>query len=64
MTGAAAGQEPDAVVLARIEFKLDAAIRADADHEARLRALESARWPLPTLAFLMSVGSAIIALVK
>ena len=29
------------------------------DHEARLRALERNRWPLPALAVLISVGSMI-----
>ena len=64
MTGPAAGQEPDGLVLARLEFKLDAALRQDADHETRLRALEGARWPLPTLAVLVSVASSIIAVVR
>jgi hypothetical protein len=28
-----------------------------ADHESRLRALERARWPLPSLAALLAIGS-------
>lgn len=56
--------EAEAVTLARIEFKLDAAIRNDADHEVRIRALESNRWPLPTLAALVSVGAVIISLFR
>lgn len=57
-------EENERVTLARIEFKLDQAIRSDADHETRLRALESSRWPLPALAGLMSVGAIIISLFR
>jgi hypothetical protein len=31
------------------------------DHEARLRVLERARWPLPTVALVASVGAGIAA---
>lgn len=31
------------------------------DHESRLRALERARWPLPTVAGVAAVGSAVAA---
>jgi len=31
------------------------------DHEQRLRALERARWPLPTVAGIAAVGSAVAA---
>jgi hypothetical protein len=31
------------------------------DHEARLRVLERARWPLPTMAVVASVGAGIAA---
>jgi len=34
-----------------------------ADHEARLRALERARWPLPSAAVLLSLGSLALAIV-
>jgi hypothetical protein len=40
--------------------------RADtryADHEARLRSLERARWPLPSLAAAVSIASLAIALI-
>jgi hypothetical protein len=57
-------QESERVTLARIEFKLDQAIRSDADHETRLRALEANRWPLPTVAALLSVGAVIISLFR
>lgn len=33
-----------------------------ADHETRLRLLERARWPLPSLAILISVASVVVAL--
>ncbi|MEV8395124.1 MULTISPECIES: hypothetical protein [unclassified Streptomyces] len=58
----------------RIEIKLDevlretADIRGDvADHESRLRTLERARWPLPTVAALAGVAgtaSGLIALYR
>jgi len=51
-----------AVTLARIEIKLDSALQMAADHEQRIRALESKSWPLPTVAVLVSVGSAIVSL--
>ncbi|WP_433478135.1 hypothetical protein ACQPZP_14540 [Spirillospora sp. CA-142024] len=48
--------------LTRIETKLDVLIaqhdRVTADHEQRLRALERARWPLPSLAILVAAASA------
>ncbi|MEV7871518.1 hypothetical protein AB0P17_36710 [Streptomyces sp. NPDC088124] len=58
----------------RIELKLDEVlnetkdIRSDvADHEARLRTLERARWPLPTIGVLAGVAgtaSGLIALYR
>lgn len=33
------------------------------DHEARLRALERARWPLPSLAVLLSTAAIVIPIV-
>jgi hypothetical protein len=33
------------------------------DHEARLRALERSRWPLPSLAALLSLGALAVAVV-
>lgn len=49
----------------RIELKLDEVlnetkdIRSDiADHETRLRTLERARWPLPTIGVLAGVAGA------
>ncbi|GGZ28097.1 hypothetical protein [Streptomyces nitrosporeus] len=52
-----------AQAVGRIEAKLDGVldetkdIRLDqADHEARLRALERARWPLPTIGVLAGVA--------
>ena len=39
-------------------------LRADlADKEARLRVVERARWPLPSLAALVAVGSLVLALI-
>jgi hypothetical protein len=48
--------------LTRIEVKLDLALTNHQDHEARLRSLEKARWPLPSLAVLIALGSLITAL--
>lgn len=45
--------------LARIEVKLDQALATGQDHEIRLRSLERARWPLPALAIVVSVGAGI-----
>ncbi|MEV6425775.1 hypothetical protein [Streptomyces sp. NPDC051662] len=54
-----------------IELKLDEVlqetsdIRGDvADHETRLRALERARWPLPTITALAAVAAVVIALYR
>lgn len=49
--------------LTRIEVKLDMALANHADHETRLRTLEKARWPLPSLAVLLSLGALITAVI-
>lgn len=49
--------------LVRIETKLDAALSKDDDHEQRIRALERARWPLPSAAVLLSAGALVTTLV-
>lgn len=56
--------EQSAVVLARIETKLDSVLHQAADHEGRIRALESNRWPLPALAGLLSVAALIVPFIK
>lgn len=63
---------PVAVILARMEGKLDHALAGYTDHEARIRELEShgtkdhggrlatlerARWPLPSVSILIALGS-------
>lgn len=35
-----------------------------ADHENRIRVLERARWPLPSLAALVSIGAFVVALIN
>jgi hypothetical protein len=60
--------------LTRIDAKLDALRERDAgadeqltDHEARLRSLERARWPLPTIGALAGAAGAatgVIALLR
>ncbi|MEV8151357.1 hypothetical protein AB0R11_01615 [Streptomyces fradiae] len=58
-----------AETVGRIESKIDGLlqetkdIRVDlADHEARIRTLETARWPLPSLAAVVSLGALGVAL--
>ena len=42
------------LVLARLEVKLDQLLSVSGDHEARLRNLESRRWPLPVVGIVCS----------
>lgn len=49
------------LTLTRVEGKLDTVHTQSVDHEMRLRSLEKARWPLPALATLISIGSVIAA---
>lgn len=44
--------------------KLDMVLRTDADHEARLRALERSKWPLPSIAVLVAVAGAITGVIS
>lgn len=46
--------DPFAVVLARLEVKLDQLLADTGDHEQRLRRLEERRWPLPVLSAVFS----------
>lgn len=51
----------------RVELLMSRQLEHDketADHENRLRSLEKARWPLPSLAVLVSLGSLGFALVR
>lgn len=48
------------LTLTRMEGKLDTLLQLGNDHETRLRVLEKARWPLPALAILISIGSAVV----
>lgn len=48
------------LTLTRMEGKLDTLLQQGSDHETRLRALERARWPLPALAILISIASAVV----
>jgi hypothetical protein len=54
----------------RMEAKLDAILGDQrdhrdslTDHEARIRRLEAARWPLPTVAVIAAVGAVVVATV-
>jgi hypothetical protein len=37
-------------------------VQVDRDHEKRLRSLERARWPLPSLAALLALASLVLAI--
>ena len=49
--------------LTRIEVKLDMALANHQDHEARLRTLERSRWPLPSVALLVSAGALVTTVI-
>lgn len=49
------------LTLTRVEGKLDTVHTTSVDHETRIRLLEKARWPLPALATLISIGSVVAA---
>lgn len=44
--------------------KLDMVLRTDADHEARLRALERSKWPLPSIAALAGVAGVVTGVIS
>lgn len=59
----------------RLEGKLDSLaqsfvseqankVTVHADHEARLRSLEKGRWPLPSLAALVSIAALVMTLIQ
>ena len=50
--------------LVRIETKLDQALSNHTDHEERIRALERARWPLPSLALLVAAAGVVVGFVS
>jgi hypothetical protein len=50
--------------MAQMTDALDDSKKDIADHEVRLRSLERARWPLPTVAVLISAGALILALLQ
>lgn len=49
------------IMLVRVETKIDAIVAKADDHEARLRILEKARWPLPSVGALTGVAGVIVA---
>lgn len=57
---AAASEFP--VTIARIETKIDRLIQNEGDHETRIRALESRRWPLATVNTLLSLAAVVVSL--
>lgn len=50
------------IALARIEAKMDAVSATTTDHEVRIRMLERARWPLPSIATLAGLVGAVTGL--
>ena len=50
--------ESTAVILARMEVKLDQALTGHADHETRIRALERKVWAASGVASIFAAGSA------
>lgn len=61
-----AAVDSSAVILARVEVKLDHALKRGDDHEIRIRALETARWKLSGFAAGIGaiVGGGVGALAK
>lgn len=47
------------VVQTQMNSKLDVLLRTDTDHEARIRALERSKWPLPSIAALAGIGGVV-----
>ncbi|WP_067184654.1 hypothetical protein [Microtetraspora niveoalba] len=50
--------------LDKVDSKVDGIVTDVTDHETRIRALERARWPLPSLAALVALGSLILAIIS
>lgn len=64
-------QQKQGVVQIEINSKLDRLLdkhdridEAVADHETRIRSLEQTRWPLPSIAAIVSVASLIWSMMK
>ena len=59
------GEESDSpsVLLARIEVKLDMALKDSADHETRIRSLERWRYALP-VALLITLVSTVSTIIQ
>lgn len=51
-------------VVEQLAARFDETGKDVVDHEARLRALERARFPLPSLAVLVSIASLVLALLR
>ena len=47
-----------------VSSQLDGVVADVADHETRLRALERSRWPLPSLAAVISLVSVVLAVIS
>lgn len=51
------------IALTRIEGKVDGMSAVTTDHEVRIRVLEKARWPLPSIAALAGLAGAVTGLI-
>jgi TRAP-type uncharacterized transport system fused permease subunit len=52
------------VVQTQMNSKLDVLLLTDSDHEARLRALERSKWPLPSIAVLVALAGAVTGVIS
>lgn len=50
------------LMLVRLDVKMDSLVQQTVDHEVRLRTLEKARWPLPSVGALSGVAGVVVAL--
>ena len=52
------------IVQTQMNSKLDVLLRTDTDHEARIRVLERAKWPLPSIAVIASIAGVVISMLR
>jgi hypothetical protein len=52
------------IVQTQMNSKLDVLLRTDTDHEARIRALERAKWPLPSIAAVAGIAGVVISMIR
>jgi len=52
------------IVQTQMNSKLDVLLRTDTDHEARIRVLERAKWPLPSIAAIAGISGVITGVIS